>query len=212
MAKAIAKEYNIKVFEVLTGFKFIGEKIRQFQTENSYTYQFGFEESYGCLFGTYARDKDGIAAVMMLSEAAAYYKCNGITLWDQMLNIYKKYGYYKEETISITLEGVDGAKKIKNTLDKLRTTPLEKIGDFQVLEIRDYMKEKILNMKTQEQTDTKLPKSNVLYYVLENECWCCIRPSGTEPKIKVYIGSRGKDETEAEKNLINIKEGISTNL
>ena len=212
LAKAIAKEYNIKVFEVLTGFKFIGEKIRQFQTENSYTYQFGFEESYGCLFGTYARDKDGIAAVMMLSEAAAYYKCNGITLWDQMLNIYKKYGYYKEETISITLEGVDGAKKIKNTLDKLRTTPLEKIGDFQVLEIRDYMKEKILNMKTQEQTDTKLPKSNVLYYVLENECWCCIRPSGTEPKIKVYIGSRGKDETEAEKNLINIKEGISTNL
>ena len=123
LAKAIAKEYNLKVFEVLTGFKYIGEKIKQFEENKDYIYQFGFEESYGCLVGTHARDKDAIAAVMMLCEAAAYYKCNGLTLWDQMLNIYKKYGYYKEDTVSLTFEGADGAQKIQNILNNLRKTP-----------------------------------------------------------------------------------------
>ena len=207
LAKAIAKEYNIKVFEVLTGFKYIGEKIRQFQTENSYTYQFGFEESYGCLFGTYARDKDGIAAVMMLSEAAAYYKCNGITLWDQMLNIYKKYGYYKEETVSLTFEGVDGAQKIQNILNNLREKPLTKIGNHNVLEFRDYKEEIIKNLKTGEESKTDLPNSNVLYYVLENDCWYCVRPSGTEPKIKLYLGVKSDSIENAEKELEKMKEG-----
>ena len=188
LAKAIAKEYNLKVFEVLTGFKYIGEKIKQFEENKDYTYQFGFEESYGCLVGTHARDKDAIAAVMMLCEAAAYYKCNGITLWDQMLNIYKKYGYYKEDTVSLTFEGADGAKKIQNILNNLRENPLTQIGNYKVLEFRDYKEEKIKDLKTGKETKTDLPNSNVLYYVLENVCWCCIRPSGTEPKIKFYMG------------------------
>ena len=201
LAKAIAKEYNLKVFEVLTGFKYIGEKIKQFKENKDYTYQFGFEESYGCLVGTHARDKDAIAAVMMLCEAAAYYKCNGITLWDQMLNIYKKYGYYKEDTVSLTFEGADGAKKIQNILNNLRENPLTQIGNYKVLEFRDYKEEKIKDLKTGKETKTDLPNSNVLYYVLENVCWCCIRPSGTEPKIKFYMGVKENTEEKAEEAL-----------
>lgn len=201
LAKAIAKEYNLKVFEVLTGFKYIGEKIKQFEENKDYTYQFGFEESYGCLVGTHARDKDAIAAVMMLCEAAAYYKCNGITLWDQMLNIYKKYGYYKEDTVSLTFEGADGAKKIQNILNNLRENPLTQIGNYKVLEFRDYKEEKIKDLKTGKETKTDLPNSNVLYYVLENDCWCCIRPSGTEPKIKFYMGVKENTEEKAEEAL-----------
>ena len=201
LAKAIAKEYNLKVFEVLTGFKYIGEKIKQFEENKDYTYQFGFEESYGFLVGTHARDKDAIAAVMMLCEAAAYYKCNGITLWDQMLNIYKKYGYYKEDTVSLTFEGADGAKKIQNILNNLRENPLTQIGNYKVLEFRDYKEEKIKDLKTGKETKTDLPNSNVLYYVLENVCWCCIRPSGTEPKIKFYMGVKENTEEKAEEAL-----------
>ena len=201
LAKAIAKEYNLKVFEVLTGFKYIGEKIKQFEENKDYTYQFGFEESYGCLVGTHARDKDAIAAVMMLCEAAAYYKCNGITLWDQMLNIYKKYGYYKEDTVSLTFEGADGAKKIQNILNNLRENPLTQIGNYKVLEFREYKEEKIKDLKTGKETKTDLPNSNVLYYVLENVCWCCIRPSGTEPKIKFYMGVKENTEEKAEEAL-----------
>ena len=201
LAKAIAKEYNLKVFEVLTGFKYIGEKIKQFEENKDYTYQFGFEESYGCLVGTHARDKDAIAAVMMLCEAAAYYKCNGITLWDQMLNIYKKYGYYKEDTVSLTFEGADGAKKIQNILNNLRENPLTQIGNYKVLEFSDYKEEKIKDLKTGKETKTDLPNSNVLYYVLENVCWCCIRPSGTEPKIKFYMGVKENTEEKAEEAL-----------
>ena len=201
LAKAIAKEYNLKVFEVLTGFKYIGEKIKQFEENKDYTYQFGFEESYGCLVGTHARDKDAIAAVMMLCEAAAYYKCNGITLWDQMLNIYKKYGYYKEDTVSLTFEGADGAKKIQNILNNLRENPLTQIENYKVLEFRDYKEEKIKDLKTGKETKTDLPNSNVLYYVLENVCWCCIRPSGTEPKIKFYMGVKENTEEKAEEAL-----------
>ena len=197
LAKAIAKEYNLKLFEVLTGFKYIGEKIKQFEETKEYTYQFGFEESYGCLVGTHARDKDAIVAVMLLCEAAAFYKSEGLTLWDQMLNMYKKYGYYKEDTKSITLEGADGAEKIKTILNNLRENPLEQIGSYKVLEFRDYSESIVKNILTKEITKTDLPKSNVLYYELENDAWCCIRPSGTEPKIKCYVGVKGKDEEEA---------------
>lgn len=208
LAKAIAKEYNIELFEVLTGFKYIGEKIRQFEENKNYAYEFGFEESYGCLIGTYARDKDAIAAVMMLCEATAYYKSKGLTLWDQMLNIYKKYGYYKEDVMSLTFEGADGAEKIKAILNNLRTNPLLKIWKYKVLEFRDYKEEKIINMLTKDEKKTQLPNSNVLYYELENNCWCCARPSGTEPKIKFYIGVKEKTEEEADNAIKQIKEEL----
>lgn len=206
LAKAVAKEYNLKLFEVLTGFKYIGEKIKQFEKTNEYTYQFGFEESYGCLIGTHARDKDAIVAVMLLCEAAAFYKSKGLTLWDQMINMYKKYGYYKEDTKSITLEGADGAEKIKNILNNLRKNPLETIGSYKVLEFRDYSQSTVKDMLTKEVSKTDLPKSNVLYYELENDAWCCIRPSGTEPKIKCYVGVKGKDEEEANSMLKELEE------
>ena len=208
LAKAIAKEYNLKLFEVLTGFKFIGEKMRIFDETKEYSYQFGFEESYGCLVGTHARDKDAIVAVMMLCEAAAYYKSQGITLWDQMLNMYNKYGYYKEDTVSVTLEGSNGAEKIKEILNNLREKPLEKIGNYKVLEFRDYQKEKIINIASKEERRTDLPKSNVLYYELENDNWCCVRPSGTEPKIKFYIGVKGNSFEDANKELQIMKDDL----
>lgn len=208
LAKAIAKKYNLEIFEVLTGFKYIGEKIKEFEQIENYTYEFGFEESYGCLIGTHARDKDGIAAVMSLCEAAAYYKTKGLTLWDQMINIYKEYGYYKEDTKSITLEGADGAEKIKRILNNLRKNPLERIGEYQVLEFRDYNQSTIKNMQTGEITKTELPKSNVLYYALEENAWCCIRPSGTEPKIKCYVGVKGETEEKANQMLEELEEEI----
>ena len=208
LAKAIAKAYNLKLFEVLTGFKFIGEKIKIFEETKEYSYQFGFEESYGCLVGTHARDKDAIVAVMMLCEAAAYYKSQGITLWDQMINMYNKYGYYKENTVSITLEGADGAEKIKEILNNLRQNPLEKIGDYKVLEFRDYSESTIKNMVTGEITNTDLPKSNVLYYELEGDNWCCVRPSGTEPKIKFYLGVKAESLDKADEALKMLGEDI----
>ena len=201
LADAIAKEYNLKLIEVLTGFKYIGEQMRLFEQSNEYTYMFGFEESYGCLIGTHARDKDGIAAVMALCEATAYYKEKGYTLWDQMINIYKKYGFYKELTISITREGVTGAEEIKQMMEKMRENPATTLGKYKVVEFRDYKKDIIKNNATGEITKTGLPNSNVLYYGLENDAWCCVRPSGTEPKIKFYMGVKGKTEEEAEQEL-----------
>jgi len=208
LAKAVAKEYNLKLFEVFTGFKFIGEKIKQFEETGEYSYQFGFEESYGCLVGTHARDKDAIVAVMLLCEAAAFYKSKGITLWDQMINMYNKYGYYAEDTVSITLEGSDGAEKIKSILTNLRNNPIEKIGDYKVLEFRDYQEEKVINMNTKEVSKTDLPKSNVLYYALENDAWCCARPSGTEPKIKFYLGVKEESMEKAQEVLKILAEDV----
>ena len=211
LAKAIAKEYNLKLFEVLTGFKYIGEKIKEFEQTKEYIYQFGFEESYGCLIGTHARDKDGVAAVMTLCEAAAYYKSKELTLWDQMIKIYEKYGYYKEEAVSITLEGIDGAEKIKEMIEQMRNNPYYKIGNYKVLKFRDYKKEIIKDLKTGEETKTDLPNSNVLYYDLENDCWCCVRPSGTEPKIKFYLGVKSDNIENANKELESIKKDILEN-
>ena len=206
LAKAISKKYNIKLFEVLTGFKYIGEKIRQFEETKEYKYEFGFEESYGCLSGTYARDKDGIAAVTTLCEAAAYYKSKGITLYDQMLNIYKEYGYYMEDTVAITLEGKDGAEQIKNIMEKVRNNPPNVVGEKHVIKFIDYKKEIKINMQNGKEEKTNLPNSNVLYLELENDNWCCIRPSGTEPKIKVYIGAKGESMQEAQKIMQNLEE------
>lgn len=201
MTKAIAKEYGMKVFETLTGFKWIGKKIREFeQNNNNYLFQFGFEESYGCIISPHARDKDGISAVMAACEATAYYKSKGISLWEQMQNIYKKYGYYKETQVSIVLEGVDGAQEIKDKMDRMRNNPPTKLAGFDVLEVRDYEKHTIVR-KNGEKGETDLPTSNVLYYELNDNNWCCVRPSGTEPKIKFYIGVKGSSDEDANQKL-----------
>ena len=208
MAKPIANQYGLKIIEVLTGFKYIGEKIKQFEKTNEYTYEFGYEESYGCLVGTHARDKDAIVAVMLLCEAAAFYKKQGLTLWDQMVKMYEKYGYYKEGIIQITLEGIEGTKKINEIMQKLRENPPKKFGNNVVEKIRDYKEEKILNVKTNKIEKTDLPNSNVLYYELSNEAWICVRPSGTEPKIKYYIGVKGQSFKDANAKLEELKKAI----
>ena len=188
LTKAMAKEYNMKLFEVLTGFKWIGEKIKQFEATGSNEYVFGFEESYGCLVGTHARDKDGIVAVMATCEAAAYYKSKGISALEQMDNIYKKYGYYKESQTALTFKGIEGAEKIKSIMDNLRSNPPMELAGLKVLEFRDYQANIVKDFRNNETRETGLPKSNVLYFDLENSSWCCVRPSGTEPKIKFYFG------------------------
>lgn len=208
LAKAIAKNYNLKCFEVLTGFKNIGAIMRMAEETKKYEYVFGFEESYGCLIGDYARDKDGIAAVMALCEAACYYKSKGKTLWDAMNDIYEKYGYYKETQVSIVLEGSEGAEKIKEMMTTMRNTEVEKIGDYKVVTFKDIEKDIIKDMKTGEITKTGLPKSNVLYYELEDNCWCCVRPSGTEPKIKLYMGIKGNSDEDATNKLEKLKEAM----
>lgn len=209
LADAIAKKYNIELKEVLTGFKYIGEQIKIFEKTNKNTYLFGFEESYGCLIGTHARDKDGIAAVMALCEAAAYYKEKGFTLWDQMINIYEEYGYYKEDLLSITLEGIEGASRIKEIMENLRNNIPSKIGEYKVKKFRDYKAEKIINMETKEEEKTGLPMSNVLYFDLENDFWVCARPSGTEPKIKFYVGVKGNNIEDAEIKVKKLKENLN---
>ncbi|MBQ2835453.1 MAG: phospho-sugar mutase [Clostridia bacterium] len=205
LAKAIAKYYNLDVAEVLTGFKNIGAVMKRAEENKDNTYVFGFEESYGCLIGDYARDKDGIAAVMSLCEAAAYYRSHGITLWDQMNNIYEKYGYYKEDQVSIVLEGADGAEKIKEMMTSMRNKDIKQIGSYKVLTFKDIDRDYVKDMTTGEESKTGLPKSNVLYYDLEGNSWCAVRPSGTEPKIKLYFGVKGKDEENAIEALENLK-------
>jgi phosphoglucomutase len=208
LAKAIAKYYNLECIEVLTGFKNIGRIMRQEEEKNGMKYVFGFEESYGCLIGDYARDKDGIAAVMALCEAACYYASKGKTLWDAMEDIYKKYGYYKEAQVSIVMEGAEGAEKIKEMMTNMRNTPVEKIGEYKVLTFKDVEKDYVKDMVTGEESKTGLPKSNVLYYALEDNNWCCVRPSGTEPKIKLYMGVKGTSDEDAAKKLEALKEAM----
>ncbi len=209
LAKAIAKNYNLEYIEVLTGFKYIGAVMKEAEIKKDKTYLFGFEESYGCLIGDYARDKDGIAAVMSLCEAASYYKKKGKTLWDAMQDIYKKYGYYEETQVSNTLEGADGAKRIREIMDKMRNTTVEQINNLKVITFKDIENDIQKNIETGEITKTGLPKSNVLYYELEDDNWCCIRPSGTEPKIKVYMGSKGVTKEEAKERLEGLKEEMT---
>jgi len=208
LAKAIAKEYNLECIEVLTGFKNIGAIMRKAEENKDKTYVFGFEESYGCLIGDYARDKDGIAAVMALCEAACYFSSKNKTLWDAMIEIYEKYGYYKETQVSIVREGAQGAQEIKDMMTKMRNSNIEKVGEYKVLTFKDIQEDIVKDMQTGEITKTGLPKSNVLYYALEDDSWCCIRPSGTEPKIKLYMGIKAGTNEEAEKKLEELKNAM----
>jgi len=208
LARTIAKYYNLDFYEVLTGFKNIGAIMKKAEEDKSNTYVFGFEESYGCLIGDYARDKDGISAVMALCEAASFYKSKNKTLWDAMNDIYEKYGYYKETQVSIVREGAQGAKEIENMMTKMRNSEIKEIGKYKVLTFKDINEDIVKNMKTGEITKTKLPKSNVLYYELEDDSWCCIRPSGTEPKIKLYMGIKGNTKLEANQKLEELKQAM----
>lgn len=198
MADAIAKAYDVELIEVLTGFKYIGQKILEFEQTGKGTYLFGFEESYGCLIGTYARDKDAIVATMALCEAAAYYKTLGKTLWDAMIDMFEKYGYYKDDIESITLKGIEGLAKIQEILETLRKEPPTSFGEYKVLRARDYQADTIQNLETGDVAPTGLPSSNVLYYDLEDDAWVCVRPSGTEPKVKLYYGVKGNSLEDAE--------------
>ena len=201
MSKEITKEYGMTLIETLTGFKYIGEQIKFFEQTGSHEYVFGYEESYGCLVGTHARDKDAVVAVMALCEVAAYCRHQGITLCDQMETLFKKYGYYKEGLCTVTLKGQEGAKKIQSMMEQIRTNVPDAVGGLKVLRFRDYRENIIRDCATGEETATGLPRSNVLYFELENDAWCCIRPSGTEPKIKFYIGVKGSDDADAQEKL-----------
>ena len=212
MTKPITNAYGVKLIEVLTGFKFIGEQIKLFEQTGSNHYVFGLEESYGCLAGTHARDKDAIVAVMCLCEVAAYCKKQGKTLWDMMLDTYEKYGYYKESQYTITLKGIDGSRQIAEIMEKLRQNPPKAFGDLQVLKFRDYQTDRALDMATGEEGKTGLPKSNVLYFELPDDAWCCARPSGTEPKIKFYMGVKGASLEDAQKRLEKLTEDLKAVL
>ena len=198
MADAIAKYYGVDLIECLTGFKFIGQQILGFETSGKGEYLFGFEESYGCLIGTHARDKDAIVATMALCEAAAYYKTKGMNLWDAMIAMYDRYGYYKDDIQSITLKGIEGLAKIQEILETLRKNPPAEIASYKVLKARDYKADTIKDMATGEVTGTGLPSSNVLYYDLTDDAWVCVRPSGTEPKVKFYYGVKGTSMEDAD--------------
>lgn len=198
MAGAIARSYGLRFIEVLTGFKYIGQQILGFENSGKGTYLFGFEESYGCLIGTHARDKDAIVATMALCEAAAYYKTQGKTLWDAMIDMYEKYGYYKDDIQAITLKGIEGLQKIQEILETLRNDTPAEIAGYKVLSARDYKKDTVKNMETGEVTATGLPSSNVLYYDLSDDAWLCVRPSGTEPKVKFYYGVKGTSLKDAD--------------
>ena len=212
MAGAIARDYNVKFIEVLTGFKYIGEQIKLFEQSGSNNYVFGLEESYGCLAGTHARDKDAVVAVMCLCEMAAWCKKNKITVWDQMLKLYEKYGYYKETQYAITLKGIDGSKQIAEMMDKLRGNPPKNFGELTVKEFRDYDRDVTKDLATGEERPTGLPKSNVLYFDLTNDSWCCARPSGTEPKIKFYMGVKGSSLADAQDKVEKLTEALKAYL
>ena len=198
LADAIAKGYGVKLIEVLTGFKFIGQQILGFEKSGKGSYLFGFEESYGCLIGTYARDKDAIVATMALCEAAAYYKTQGKTLWDAMIEMYEQFGYYKDDIKAVTMKGIEGLQKIQDIMNSLRQNPPAEFAGHKVVAVRDYKADTIKNLETGEVTPTGLPNSNVLYYELTNDAWVCVRPSGTEPKVKFYYGVKGTSLADAD--------------
>lgn len=201
MTKLICEKYNVKYFETLTGFKYIGEKIKNFEKDNSYKFLFGFEESYGCLKGTYARDKDAVGASVLCAEVACYYKNRGMNLYDGVIELFEEFGYHKDSIETVTLKGIDGIKQMDKILQTLRDVPPTEINGQKVIQIRDYKNEVINNLTTNTVSKTDVPKSNVLYYVLEDDSWVCVRPSGTEPKIKVYFGVKSNSKAGADEKM-----------
>ncbi len=193
MVKAVCKRYGVKLIETLTGFKYVGEQIKFFERDNSYEFVFGLEESYGCLAGTYARDKDACSTLTLLCEVAAYYKTRGMSLWDGMLELYDYYGAYAEKLSYIVLQGKDGLAKIGEIMSRLRHDPLGKIGEFDILAVIDYKTGERVDYKTGVVSKVDLPASDVLYYELKDDAWCAVRPSGTEPKIKFYMGTKAEN-------------------
>ena len=194
----IAKANNLDVINVLTGFKFIGQKIKSFEESGDKTYLFGYEESYGYLVGTHARDKDGVVASLLISEMAAYYYDKGMSLYEGLQELYKKYGYFKEKTISLTLKGIEGLAKIKEIITYFRENDIEEFNNTKVVDLKDYQK-----------GIEGLPKSNVLKYFLEDGSWIAIRPSGTEPKLKFYVAVKGQDEVKCLEKIANIEADIN---
>lgn len=208
MAREIVKDYQVDLIETLTGFKYIGEQIKFFEQNREHEYVFGYEESYGCLVGTHARDKDAVAAVMALCEAAAYCKSQGMTLCDKMNELFETYGYYREDLCTVTLKGQEGAKQIAAMMEHIRNDVPKSIGGLTVVQFRDYREDAKIDMADGRKETTGLPKSDVLYFELEDNAWCCIRPSGTEPKIKFYMGVKGSDEKEAAGKLKFLTEAV----
>ncbi len=208
MIKPICKRYGVQFIETLTGFKYIGEQIKFFERDQSYEYMFGLEESYGCLAGTYARDKDACSAVVMLCEVAAYYKSRNMTLWDGMNELYDEYGAYAEELSYIVLQGKEGLERIDQIMNMLRVNAPKKLGGFDVEAVRDYKTGLTMDFETGKVENTGLPTSNVLYYELQNGAWCAVRPSGTEPKIKFYIGAKSSSLERAKANCKNISDAL----
>ncbi len=208
MIKPICRRYGVKFIETLTGFKYIGEQIKFFERDASYVYMFGLEESYGCLAGTYARDKDACSAVVMLCEVAAYYKSRNMTLWDGINELYGEYGAYAEELSYIVLQGKEGLERINQIMNMLRVNAPKQFGDFVVEAVRDYKTGITMNFETGKTGETGLPVSNVLYYELQNGAWCAVRPSGTEPKIKFYIGAKSNSLENAKKSCKRISDAL----
>ncbi len=206
MADAVANAYDVELIEVLTGFKYIGQQILKFEESGKGTYLFGMEESYGCLCGTYARDKDAIVATMLLCEAAAFYKKQGKTLWDAMVDMYEKYGYYMDDVVAVTLAGKEGLEQIASIMERLHNEKLTTVGNFKIQATRDYKKGTVYRADVESTTETGLPKSDVMYYELEDNAWVCVRPSGTEPKIKLYFGVRGNSLEDAKEKSAQLKD------
>lgn len=201
MADAICKDYGVEVMNVLTGFKFIGEKMKEFEQTGEHTYLFGFEESYGYLAGTHARDKDAVVASMLTAEMAAWYKMRGMSLYQGLCELYQKYGTYRERLLSLTLEGADGLEKISRIMTNIRTNPPKQIAGLDVVKVADYDKNTVTDLRTGAVTETGLPKSNVLVFDLQQDTWVAMRPSGTEPKIKFYFGTKAENVEVAEARL-----------
>ena len=206
LGRRIARDMGADVIETLTGFKYIGEQIKRFEEDGSHEFLFGYEESYGCLAGTYARDKDAAAAVTMLCEAAAYYRERGSSLPEQLRELYERCGFYKEELYTVTMSGIEGAAQIRAVMDRVRSDPPKRIGGYETEVFCDYLKD--IRIAGGEASQTGLPRSNVLYFGMPEDTWCCIRPSGTEPKIKLYMGVRGDSPEEAEEKLGRFKKAV----
>lgn len=208
LARAITDAYNVELVEVLTGFKFIGEKIKQLDEFGDKKYLFGFEESYGYLAGTFARDKDAVVASMLIAEMAAYYKSRGLTLYEGLMELLEKYGYTLEGITSFTLKGKDGVEKIKSAMKNLRENRVVKFGEYEAVAVRDYLTSERYEVATGAKEKLTLVESDVLYYELKDKAWFCIRPSGTEPKIKIYYGVTEKSMDAAKEKLKHLQDNV----